>query len=45
MEVHQYEEQFIVMASDGLWEVMENKDVGKFMVPYFMKNDLEGGVE
>ena len=36
------EDSFIVIASDGLWEVMDNKDVGKIVVPFYNNNDVQG---
>ena len=34
--------QFIVIASDGVWEFLENKEVMEIVMPYYDSNDVEG---
>ena len=34
--------QFIVIASDGVWEFLENKEVMEIVMPYYNSNDVEG---
>jgi len=34
------EDKFIVVASDGLWEYLENDDVMGLTIPYYLKDDL-----
>lgn len=37
--------QFIVIASDGIWEFLENKKVADIVMPYYKKNDPEGATK
>jgi len=34
--------QFLVVASDGIWEFLDNQMVYKYVEPYYYKNDPEG---
>ena len=34
--------QFIVIASDGVWEFLENKDVMEIVLPFYNSKDAEG---
>lgn len=36
------QDKFIVQASDGVWEFMENKEVIDIVIPYWKKNDPTG---
>lgn len=38
-------DKLIVVASDGVWEYLENEDVMKILTPYMLKNDLNGGAD
>jgi len=34
-------DKFIVIGSDGLWEFLENKEVGEIVYPYFNTSNPE----
>ena len=34
--------KFIVVASDGIWEFLDNKRVGEIVMPYYKNDDPEG---
>ena len=34
--------KFIVVASDGVWEFLDNKTVAEMVMPFYKKNDPEG---
>lgn len=34
--------QFIIIASDGVWEFLDNKTVKDIVMPYYLKNDPNG---
>jgi serine/threonine protein phosphatase PrpC len=34
-----------VIASDGVWEFLTNKQVMDMIVPYYNRNDIEGACE
>ena len=36
------ETRFIVLASDGVWEFLENKRVAEIVMPFYQKNDPDG---
>lgn len=38
-------DQFMIMATDGVWEFLENKPVVDIIFPYFMNNDIEGACD
>ena len=48
-EIYDYhfseEDKFIVLASDGLWEFLSNDEVVQIVKSYYLKNDIEGGLE
>lgn len=48
-EIIEYElsvqDKIVVLASDGLWEFVSNKDVIKLVAPYYSRRDLEGACE
>jgi serine/threonine protein phosphatase PrpC len=35
----------LVIASDGIWEYLENEDVMKILVPHLNRNDLTAAAE
>lgn len=37
--------QFMVLASDGVWEFLENKKVAELVMPYYKKNDPDGACQ
>lgn len=39
------EDKFIVLASDGVWEFLDNLDVAKIVFPFFEKKNAEGAAE
>lgn len=39
------EDKFIVLASDGVWEFLQNQDVAEIVLPYFEKRNAEGAAE
>ena len=39
------EDKFIIIASDGLWEFMSNEEVVDITKNYYLKNDIDGGLE
>jgi len=39
------EDKFIIIASDGVWEFIENIDVLKLIAPYYEQNNLEGACD
>lgn len=34
-------DKFIILASDGVWEFIDNQEVMNFMIPFFKLNDTE----
>jgi serine/threonine protein phosphatase PrpC len=34
--------KFIILASDGVWEFLDNQKVKDLVMPYYKKNDPEG---
>lgn len=38
-------DKFIVIASDGVWEYLENEEVMNIVIPFFLKNDLDLAAE
>ena len=36
---------YIVVASDGLWDVLSNQQVEEIVTPFYHKNDCEGACE
>jgi serine/threonine protein phosphatase PrpC len=38
-------DKLMIVASDGVWEYLENEDVMKLLVPFINKNDLNGAAE
>ena len=39
------EDKFIVIASDGVWEFLQNEDVANIVLPFFEKRNAEGAAE
>ena len=39
------EDKIIVLASDGVWEFLENIDVAKIVFPFYLKKNAEGAAE
>ena len=39
------EDKIIVLASDGVWEFLENEDVAKIVYPFFLQKNAEGAAE
>ncbi len=39
------DDKFIVIASDGVWEFLQNEDVANIVYPYFEKRNAEGAAE
>ena len=33
---------YIIVASDGLWDVLSNKQVEEIVTPFYYRNDIEG---
>lgn len=40
-DIHERENSFLVLASDGLWKVMSNKDVAELVLNYSNLNETE----
>ncbi|CAD8136661.1 unnamed protein product [Paramecium octaurelia] len=38
-------DKFLIMASDGIWEFLDNKWIVEVVYGYYLKNDAEGAVE
>lgn len=38
-------DQFIVIASDGVWEFISNEEVAAIVMPHFLKNSAEKAAE
>jgi serine/threonine protein phosphatase PrpC len=36
---------YIIVASDGLWDVLSNQQVEEIVTPFYYKNDCEGACE
>lgn len=34
------EDKFMIVASDGVWEYLENEEVINIIKPYYIKDDL-----
>jgi serine/threonine protein phosphatase PrpC len=39
------EDKVIVIASDGVWEFLENQDVANIVYPFFLQKNAEGAAE
>jgi len=39
------EDKVVVIASDGVWEFLENIDVAKIVYPYYLQKNAEGAAE
>lgn len=39
------DDKFIVIASDGVWEFLQNDDVAQIVLPFFEKRNAEGAAE
>lgn len=39
------DDKFIVIASDGVWEFLQNEDVAQIVMPFFEKRNAEGAAE
>eukprot|EP00347_Sterkiella_histriomuscorum_P021245 403334691 len=39
------DDKFIVLASDGVWEFLQNEDVAEIVLPFFEKRNAEGAAE
>ena len=37
--------KYIVIASDGIWEFLNNKDVSEIIKPFYNAGDAKGAVE
>ena len=48
-ELFEYEltkdDKFVVLASDGVWEFLQNMDVAKIIYPFYLKKNAEGAAE
>ncbi|KAL4445261.1 hypothetical protein ABPG74_022074 [Tetrahymena malaccensis] len=40
-----YNDKILVLASDGVWEFIDNKEIIKMIAPYYQRNDIEGACE
>ena len=38
-------DQFIILASDGVWEFISNEEVAAIIMPHFKKNSAEKAAE
>ena len=38
-------DKFIIIASDGIWEYLENEEVMNIVVPFFKKNEINVAAE
>jgi serine/threonine protein phosphatase PrpC len=41
----QKDDKFIVLASDGVWEFMQNEDIAAIVMPFYDKKNAEGAAE
>ena len=41
----QKDDKFIVLASDGVWEFLDNEDIAKIVVPFFEAKNAEKAAE
>lgn len=39
------DDKVVILASDGVWEFLENEDVAKIVYPFFLKKNAEGAAE
>jgi len=39
------EDRFMIIASDGVWEFLNNADVVKMIAPFYENGDLEGACD
>lgn len=39
------DDRFIVIASDGLWEFIDDMEVVRMVAPFYERNDLEGACD
>lgn len=39
------EDKYLVLASDGVWEFLQNEDVMNIVTPFFEKRNAEGAAE
>ena len=35
------EDKFIVVASDGVWQYLQNDEVMNIIIPFYLKNDID----
>ncbi len=44
-EIIQYpitsDDKILILASDGVWEFLQNKDIIKLIIPFYLNNDIE----
>ncbi len=45
VELNEDEDKFIVLASDGIWEFLDNEYVVNTVAPFYLKNDPEGAAD
>lgn len=38
-------DKFLIIASDGVWEFIENDEIVSMIAPYYEKNDIEGACD
>ena len=38
-------DKFVIIASDGVWEFMDNEEAVAIVAPFFKKNNAEGAAE
>ena len=39
------QDKVIILASDGVWEFLENQEVAEIVYPYFLQKNAEGAAE
>ena len=39
------EDKIMVLASDGVWEFLQNQEVANIVYPYFLQKNAEGAAE
>ena len=45
-ELHlNHNDKVVILASDGVWEFLENEQVANIVYPYFLKRNAEGAAE
>ena len=40
-----FNDKIVLLASDGVWEFLDNQAVGELVIPFYFKDDPEGAAD